>query len=132
MPGEKKNATERITKGVFEKGASAAAVTGISFITEPQRVFGANDRIRVGVCGLRGQGFAHIEEYARIPNVETVAVCDVDENIMNGRLADMDRMSLPTPKTYTDVRKLLEDSSIDAVSVATPNHWHALIGIWAL
>ena len=123
---------KRITKGVLEKGASAAALTGISFITEPQRVFGANDRVRVGVCGLRGQGFQHIEEYARMPNVETAAVCDVDENIMNGRLADMDRMALPAPKTYTDVRKLLEDSSIDAISVATPNHWHCLMGIWAL
>jgi hypothetical protein len=132
MPGERKNETERATNGVFEKGASGAALTGISFITEPQRVFGANDRVRIGVCGLRGQGFGHIEEYARLPNVETVAVCDVDDNIMSGRLADMDRMSLPIPKTYTDVRKLLEDSSIDAISIATPNHWHALMGIWAV
>jgi len=132
MSGEPKNETERITKVVLERGASATALTGISFITEPQRVFGANDRVRIGVCGLRGQGFAHIEEYARMPDVETVAVCDVDENIIKGRLADMDLMSLPTPKTYTDVRKLLEDSSIDVISIATPNHWHALIGIWAL
>jgi predicted dehydrogenase len=127
MPEEEKK-----ERRLFEKGASAAALTGISFITAPQRVFGANDRVRVGVCGLRGQGFAHIEEYARIPNVETVAVCDVDESIMNGRLADMDRMSLPAPKTYTDVRKMLEDSSIDVISVGTPNHWHCLMGIWAL
>jgi len=132
MPGERKNETERITNPVIEKGASAAALTGISFITAPERVFGANDRVRVAVCGLRGQGFAHIEEYARMPNVETVAVCDVDENIMKGRLADMDLMSLPTPKAYTDLRKLLEDSSIDVLSIGTPNHWHCLMGIWAL
>ncbi|HXX21715.1 MAG TPA: Gfo/Idh/MocA family oxidoreductase [Terriglobia bacterium] len=132
MAGERKIEAERTTKVVLAKGASAAALTGISFITEPQRVFGANDRVRIGVCGLRGQGFAHVAEYARMPNVETVAVCDVDENIMKGRLADMDLMSLPIPKTYSDVRKLLEDSSIDAISIATPNHWHALMGIWAL
>ena len=132
MPEEIKNQAKHIMNGVFEKGASAAALAGISFITAPQRVFGANDRVRVGVCGLRGQGFAHIEEYARMPNVETVAVCDVDENILKGRLADMDLMSLPTPKAYTDVRKLLEDSSIDVISIGAPNHWHCLMGIWAL
>jgi len=132
MAGETEQRTERIATEDFNKGATTAALGGLSFITQPERVFGANDRVRVGVCGIRGQGFTHIEEYARMPNVETVAVCDVDENILNGRLADMDRMSLPAPKTYTDVRKLLEDSSIDAVSIATPNHWHALMGIWAL
>jgi len=132
MAGETKQKSGQITEGVLEKPTIVAALTGISFITEPQRVFGANDRVRIGVCGLRGQGFAHIEEYARIANVETAAVCDVDENIMQGRLADMDLMSLPAPKTYSDVRKLLEDSSIDAISIATPNHWHALLGIWAL
>ena len=66
-----------------------------------------------------------------MPNVETVALCDVDESILNGRLADMDRMALPVPKSYGDVRKLLEDTSIDAISIGTPNHWHSLIGIWA-
>ncbi len=132
MPENEKHETGPIKIEALEKGATAAALTGISFITAPERVFGANDRVRVGVCGLRGQGFAHIEEYARIPNVETVAVCDIDENIMNGRLRDMDLMSLPTPKTYTEVRKMLEDTSIDAISIGTPNHWHCLIGIWAI
>jgi len=132
MPGEPKQETQRRAAGNLNSGATAAALAGISFITQPDRVFGANERVRVGVCGIRGQGFTHIEEYARIPKVETVAVCDVDENIMDGRLADMDRMSLPAPKTYTDVRKLLEDSSIDVISIAAPNHWHALMGIWGL
>jgi predicted dehydrogenase len=105
---------------------------GINFITAPQQVFGANDRVRVAVCGVRGQGFTHVEEYSRMPDVEVAALCDVDENILRGRLADMADMAMPTPKTYGDVRKLLEDSSIDAISIATPNHWHSLIGIWAL
>ncbi|MGO8792422.1 MAG: Gfo/Idh/MocA family protein [Terriglobia bacterium] len=132
MSGEEKNVTKQNTKGVVESGAAAAALAGISFITAPQRVFGANDRVRVGVCGVRGQGFTHVEEYSRMPNVEVAALCDVDENIMNGRLADMDRMALPAPKTYGDLRKMLEDSSLDAISIATPNHWHSLMGIWSL
>jgi predicted dehydrogenase len=131
MPEDNQKETESISGKGFEKAATLAGLTGISFITHPERVFGANDRVRVGVVGLRGQGFQAVEAYARMPNTETVAVCDVDENIMKGRLADMDRMALPTPKTYGDIRKLLEDSSIDAISIGTPNHWHSLMGIWA-
>ena len=71
------------TKEILGTGGVAAALAGISFITEPERVFGANDRVRVGVCGIRGQGFTHVEEYSRIPNVEVAAVCDVDETIMS-------------------------------------------------
>lgn len=120
------------TKEILGTGGVAAALAGISFITAPERVFGANDRVRVGVCGIRGQGFTHVEEYSRIPNVEVAAVCDVDETIMAGRLADMARMALPAPKTYGDIHNLLDDKSIDAVSIATPNHWHSLMGIWAI
>jgi hypothetical protein len=93
-------------------------------------VAGANDRIRVGVCGIRGQGFQHVEEYSRLDNVEVAAVCDVDENIVSARLADMERLDMPKPKVYSDPRRLMEDKSIDAVSIATPNHWHALLTIW--
>src|ERR1019366_7554604 len=131
MPEEKTDDVKRMNKEVLEKGASAAAFAGISFITEPHKIFGANDRVRVGICGLRGQGFFHAENYAMIPNVEIAAFCDPDANILSGRLADLARMALPQPKTYSDVRKLLEDKSIDCVSIATPNHWHSLIGIWA-
>jgi predicted dehydrogenase len=94
-------------------------------------VASANDRVRVAVCGIRGQGFTHIEEYARLENVEVAAVCDVDDNIVRQRLADMERLGMPKPKVYTDPRRVMEDKSIDAVSVATPNHWHALVTIWA-
>ena len=88
---------------------------------------GANDRIRVGVCGIRGQGFQHVEEYSRLDNVEVAAVCDVDENIIRARLADMERLGIPKPKVYSDPRQVMDDKSIDAVSIATPNHWHAQI-----
>jgi len=111
--------------------AGLGALTGITFLTRPERVFGANDRVRVAIAGVRGQGFTHVEEYSQLPNVEVAALCDVDENVLGERLADMDKMGLPQPKTYIDARKLMEDSSIHAVSIATPNHWHSLIAIWA-
>src|SRR5579872_2485535 len=70
-------------------------------------------------------------EYARMDNVEVAAVCDVDDNIVRGRLADMERLDIPKPRVYNDPRQVMDDKSIDAVSIATPNHWHALVTIWA-
>ena len=112
-------------------GAGLAALSGMAVVTHPERVLGANDRVRVAVVGVRGQGFVHVQGYAKEPNAEVTAVCDVDENILRERLADMEKLGLPKPKTYIDYRKLLDDKSIDAVSIAAPNHWHSLMGIWA-
>ncbi|HZT73319.1 MAG TPA: Gfo/Idh/MocA family oxidoreductase [Terriglobales bacterium] len=108
----------------------AGAAVGLAAMAAPRRVLGANDRVRVAVCGVHGRGFDHIRNYAHVPGVEIAAICDVDDNVTRRRVADMEKMGLPRPQTYVDVRKLLEDHSIDAVSVATPNHWHSLIGIW--
>ncbi len=131
MPKKSEINRREFLKTSAKTGAGLAALGGISFITHPERVFGANDRVRVAVCGLHGQGFEHVKEYSKIPNAEIAAACDVDENVMNQRLGEMDQMGLPKPKTYVDCRKLMEDKSIDAVSIATPNHWHSLIAIWA-
>ena len=94
---------------------------------------GANDRVNVGVIGIRGQGRAHINDFQALKNVEVTALCDVDENLFAGHLknhfADRD---LRQPKVYTDLRKLLESKDIDAISIASPNHWHALASIWGL
>jgi len=94
-------------------------------------VIGANDRIRLAVCGVRKRGFDHVRLFSEIPNVSVVALCDVDETVLADRLAKMDQLGLAKPSTYTDVRKLLEDPSIDAITIATPNHWHTLMAIWA-
>ncbi len=65
-----------------------------------------------------------------IPNVEIAALCDIDENVSAKRVAEIEKFGAPTPKTYCDVRKLLENKEIDAISIATPNHWHSLMAIW--
>ena len=90
-----------------------------------------NDRVRVACVGVRSQGRAHISHYAQMPNVEIAAVCDVDESILNARLTDIEKLGHKRPDGYTDFRKVLEDKSIDAVSIATPNHHHTLQTIWA-
>ncbi len=94
---------------------------------------GANDRINVAVIGIRGQGQAHIAEYLRLKDTNVAALCDVDSNLFSDIIKKhfTDR-GLPSPKTYMDMRKLFEDKDIDAVSIVTPNHWHALASIWAL
>jgi len=111
--------------------AGLAAFSGITFLAHPERVFGANDRVRVAVCGVHGRGMDHIHGYARLQNAEVAAICDVDETVIKQRLAAMERRGMRAPATFGDVRKLLEDKSIDAISIATPNHWHSLMGIWA-
>lgn len=108
-----------------------AALGGISMLARPERVMGANDRVRVAICGLRGRGLDHLKNFSKIQNVEVAAFCDIDENILRKALAQTDSMGLSKPATYADIRKLLEDKSIDAISIATPNHWHSLMAIWA-
>lgn len=94
---------------------------------------GANDRLNVAVIGIRGMGQAHIQGYQGLENVEVTALCDVDENLFAERVKNhFTDKNLKEPKLYKDMRRLFEDKSIDAVSVVTPNHWHALAGIWAI
>ena len=107
--------------------ASASAFSGITFLTRPERVFGANDRVRVAVCGLKSRGKDHLDAFSHVPNVEIAALCDVDESVLTKRRGEL----RGSPRTFADVRRLLEDPSIDAISIATPNHWHALMAIWA-
>lgn len=109
---------------------SRTVVAAVPLFVGP-RVFGANDRIRVACCGVRGQGRAHIANFQQLPDAEVVALCDIDENVLADRLKEFQERGWAKPKTYTDIRQLLEDPEIDVVSFATPNHWHALGTIWA-
>jgi predicted dehydrogenase len=112
-------------------GAGLAALSGVTFLTRPERVFGANNRVRICVTGLHGRGWDHVKEISPLKNVEIAAFCDVDENVLNQRLAEAGTMKIGKVATFTDFRKMLEDKSIDAVTIATPNHWHTLQSIWA-
>ena len=112
--------------------SALGVATGLSLWGAGQTWAGANERVRVAIVGIRGHGFgSHIKSYPSLPNVEVAAICDVDENLFPERLKWFEENDKPVPKTYVDIRKLLEDKDIDAISVATPNHWHALAGVWA-
>jgi predicted dehydrogenase len=104
---------------------SAAAAAGSAAMASP------NDTIRVACVGIRGRGQSHIRGYSGLPNVELAALCDIDESVLNKRAGEIESSGKQKPALYTDLRKLLEDKSIDAISIATPNHVHTLQTIWA-
>lgn len=90
----------------------------------------ANDTVRVACVGVHGRGRSHIHAYSKMPNVEIAAMCDIDESVLQSRLNDVEKTKGKRPAAYTDIRKLLEDKSIDAISIATPNHSHTLQTVW--
>jgi predicted dehydrogenase len=119
-----------IERREFLKTTGKAITAATAALALGGKILGANDRVRVAICGTRGRGTDHIKGFSGVPNVELAALCDVDENVLNQRLSDVEKLNRPKPKSYVDVRKLLEDKEIDAISIATPNHWHSLIAIW--
>src|SRR5580698_8775297 len=111
---------------IDRRGFVKSAVLG-GIAMQAGRALGANDRVRIAVCGTRGRGHDHIKGFQNVPGVEIVALCDIDENVSASRADELQKAGLPKPKTYVDLRKMLEDKSIDAVTIATPNHWHSLM-----
>ncbi len=98
------------------------------------RVIGANDTIRLGVAGLNSRGGEHVKQFGGMKGVEIAYLIDPDTKTYGKRieqLRDVSGNSGASPKTVQDIRKALEDKNLDAISVATPNHWHALIAVWA-
>ena len=95
-----------------------------------RRVIGANEDVRVGVVGLRSKGRALVNDFCNAKGARVVALCDVDETILAREMERMEEREQQA-QPYTDVRRLLDDKSIDAIAIATPNHWHALATIWA-
>ncbi len=98
------------------------------------RIRGANDRVVVANIGIRGQGNALKRGFAKLQNVDVKTLCDVDANLAAERINDTRLADVPTfkPGFVQDFRRALDDKDIDAVIIATPNHWHALATVWAL
>ncbi len=105
---------------------SAAASAGLR--ASAQR--SPSETVRVACVGFHGQGKAHLEGYLKTPNAEIPALCDVDESVLEQGCRTIEAAGRKRPTGYTDLRKLLEDKSIDAISIATPNHQHTLQTIW--
>ena len=87
---------------------------------------GANDQLNVGLIGCNGMGFSNLSSHLKMPQVNCVALADIDQNVLDRRAADVEKLRGTKPKLYTDYRKMLEDKDIDAVIIGTPDHWHCL------
>lgn len=116
--------------------ATSAAVGSSLILTGTRasgQVQGANDRLRIAVAGLNGRGKSHIGGWLEQPNVEIAWLIDPDQKVLESTQKLVEGLSKgkSKPQGTADVRTALEDKSLDAISVATPNHWHSLITIWA-
>jgi predicted dehydrogenase len=112
------------------KSTQAVAGLGLSMAT-PLEVFAnrkmisANDKIGVGVIGINGMGWANLKSMMKIPETQVLAICDVDENVLSKRKAELAQENINV-KTFIDYRKMLENKDIDVVIIGTPDHWHCL------
>lgn len=122
-----------ITRRVFLGSAAAAAATTTLGCRASAGTAAAspNQQLRVAVVGLRGRGRDHVNQFIDLPGVEVAALCDVDSNVLEAAKAKAIEAGATDPLTIVDFRELLERDDIDAVSIATPNHWHALQAVWA-
>ncbi|WP_411031417.1 Gfo/Idh/MocA family protein [Spongiimicrobium sp. 3-5] len=119
-------------RNFVKRGTTLVMGTGASFLFPMEllatfrKTVSPNDRIQVGLVGCKGMGFANLSSMLKISEVEVVALCDVDRNILEQRTADLEKAGFKKPKWYSDYRKLLEDSDVDIVIIGTPDHWHCL------
>jgi len=111
-----------------------SSLTAVGTVALAPRVWsqvrGANDNIRVGIIGVRKKGKEHIQDSRKLSGVRVVAICDADTQWLDAEVAKFKERDI-TVDTYTDYRKLLENKNIDAVVLCVPDHWHALMTIWA-
>jgi len=125
--------SSRLDRRRFLKQTLAAAATVTLAGTKSSgKVLGANDTVRVALAGLNGRGGSHLGEYLKIPGVEIAYLVDPDTRTFAKKLKSLADSSRGEAKTVQDIRKALDDKNVDVVSIATTNHWHALMTIWAV
>jgi predicted dehydrogenase len=120
----------RLHRRQFMKTLAAAATVTIAGTKSTGRVLGANDAVRAAVIGIGGRGGAHVQELSRIEGVQITYLIDPEQRTYAQRLRTLQNQN-PAPRTVADARQALDDRNLDVVSIATPNHWHALMTIWA-
>jgi predicted dehydrogenase len=111
--------------------AGTAIVTSFPLACQSRRK-SPNEIINIALIGVRGRGWSALMSHLKVPNVECIALCDVDSNVMNERAAEFEKLNGKKPDLYSDFRKLLERKDLDAVIIATPDHWHTLPAIYAM
>jgi predicted dehydrogenase len=117
-------------RSFLKKTALGAGVLSWSARSWAQ-VPGANDDIRMAVIGFNGRGGNHISAWTSMQGVRLTALCDVDTKVLDAEVSKLSAKGT-TVEAYQDIRKLLQSKNVDAISIATPNHWHALASVWGM
>lgn len=114
-------------------GAGAAALNTAAprIVQAMSRKKSPNDTINIAVMGIRSRGLHHTRNFMNMSNVNVSVICDIDERLFPKALKEFEEKGVKLPKTETDIRRVMEDKDVDAVSIACPNHWHALASVWA-
>jgi len=122
---------KRIDRRSFIKSTALAAAGASLSARSWAQVSGSNSDVRVAVIGFGGRGQSHLKAFGNMAGVRITALCEADSNTLGREVARMKDAGKDV-EPFTDIRKLLENKNIDAVTMATPNHWHSLGGIWAI
>ena len=120
----------RLNRRQFTTAVSASAFLATS--TRPLRAASANEQMGVCVVGLNGRGGEHIRGFNKDPRTTITSIVDIDEAVGNKRAMQIEELQGTRPEVFKDVREAIEKGKFDILSCATPNHWHALIGVWAM
>lgn len=115
--------------------AGAGLVTALpqQAIAGQQRRIAANDKINFGLIGCKGMGWTNLKaQLSNVPETQCIALADVDQSVLDERAQDVEKLGGQRPVLYKDYRRLLENKDLDAVIIATPDHWHCLIACDAL
>ena len=117
----------------IKKSLAASALFAIGGTSSGYKTIGANNRLRIAVAGLNGRGKSHIRGWLNEENVEIAYLIDPDKKVLAERMKDLEEKTKSkfSCKGITDIREALDDKNLDAISIATPNHWHSLMAIWA-
>lgn len=116
----------------LKNGTAGLAMTGASFLfpmellAAMRKKVGPNDTINIGLIGCKGMGFSDLTSILKMGDTNVIALCDVDENVLQSRTLDLEKAGIKKPTWYTDYRLLLENKDIDVVVIGTPDHWHCL------
>lgn len=113
-------------RDISRRGLLKRTVLAGTVLLAGKNILGANDEIRLAIIGLGNKGRDHVRQFSNLPGVRIAALCDVDPQRLAERVKDFEGIF-----SHTDPRRILDRNDIDVVVIATPDHWHALLAIWA-
>ncbi|MDA7978603.1 MAG: Gfo/Idh/MocA family oxidoreductase [Pirellulales bacterium] len=127
--------SSHVTRRGFLKATAASSAAfstfAISGTKASGRIVGANETLRIAVAGINGRGRDHINGFSRSKDVQITYLVDPDSRLFDSRSKQVQERNGHTPECVQDIREALDDPNLDVISIATCNHWHSLMTIWA-